>query len=232
MKSIKLSIIAAMLATGLAAEDVTMITGETGAEATSAVEFSGNMALTTNYIWRGMSQTLNSPAIQGGYDLGYKGFYAGIWASNVNFGDGADSSAEFDLYAGYAGEYKKVSYEVGYVQYAYPNASTALNFAEAYAGLGYDFDVLSVSAMYYLGVKTNDYDPDNDYEFSVSVPLPSEFTADATYGVYENMGNYYYVGVTRPAFGVDFTLAYTGMSYDDSESSNPNNLVFTIGSSF
>ncbi|MGA1561914.1 MAG: TorF family putative porin, partial [Gammaproteobacteria bacterium] len=47
-------------------------------------DLSGNMALTSNYIWRGVSQSDDDPAIQGGLDLAHEsGVYAGVWASNV-----------------------------------------------------------------------------------------------------------------------------------------------------
>lgn len=49
-------------------------------------ELSANVALTTDYIFRGFSQTEEGPAIQGGFDVTYKMFYAGVWASNLDFG--------------------------------------------------------------------------------------------------------------------------------------------------
>ena len=50
-------------------------------------EITANVALTTDYVWRGVSQnTDESPALQGGFDFADEsGFYAGVWASNVNF---------------------------------------------------------------------------------------------------------------------------------------------------
>ena len=66
--------------------------------AASAIEISGNVALTTDYIWRGMSQTDGSPAIQGGFDADFgNGIYAGAWGSNVDFGSDSDESMELDL---------------------------------------------------------------------------------------------------------------------------------------
>ena len=57
---------------------------------------SANVAFTSDYVWRGMTQS-DGPAIQGGFDYEADGgFYAGIWGSNVNFNDGAGS--ELDLY--------------------------------------------------------------------------------------------------------------------------------------
>ena len=60
---------------------------------------SANVTFTSDYVWRGMTQS-DGPAIQGGFDFeDESGFYAGIWGSNVNFNDGAGS--ELDYYAGY-----------------------------------------------------------------------------------------------------------------------------------
>ena len=50
--------------------------------------YSANVAFTTDYIWRGMTQS-DGPAIQGGFDFeSDSGFYAGIWGSNVNSNNG------------------------------------------------------------------------------------------------------------------------------------------------
>ena len=52
----------------------------------ASAEFSGNVALTTDYVWRGVSQTDEGPAVQGGFDYEHEsGFSAGVWGSNVDF---------------------------------------------------------------------------------------------------------------------------------------------------
>ena len=68
----------------------------------SAISVSGNMSLTSDYIWRGMTQNDGEVAIQGGFDLETdSGFYLGTWAGSANFGGG--ESLELDYYGGYAG---------------------------------------------------------------------------------------------------------------------------------
>jgi predicted porin len=59
--------------------------------ADSPHSFSANVALTTNYMFRGVSQTNNGPAIQGGFDYEYTPYnlYAGVWASNVDSSSGS-----------------------------------------------------------------------------------------------------------------------------------------------
>jgi len=215
MKSIKLSLAAVVLVSGLYAAD-----------STSEVGVSANMAITSNYVWRGMSQTKNSPAIQGGVDLDYKGFYLGVWGSNIEFGD-AKASLEADVYLGYAGELSSFSYDLSIVEYMYPNMSDEYNFAEVYVDLGYDFNVASISAKYALGIKTNDTDPDDNWEVGACVPLPMEFSVDLTYGDYDTLGAYYLVGVNKSLGKFDFTLAYTA-----NDATDEDNIVATVGTSF
>ena len=90
MKLIKLSLAAALIVTLAQAEEKLDL------------GISANMAMTSNYVWRGMTQSDDSPAIQCGFDVDYKGIYAGVWGSNVNFDTKA--SMEFDAYAGYTNE--------------------------------------------------------------------------------------------------------------------------------
>jgi len=218
MKLIKLSLAAAVLATGMLAAE------------TSEVGVSANMAITSNYVWRGMTQSHNSPAIQGGIDLDYEGLYAGAWGSNVNFGD--KSSLEADIYAGYSNEISDFSYDVGYVQYVYPNESDELNFGEAYVGLGYDFGVASVGAKYFFGISTNDLDATDYVEFTASAPLPMGFSVDAVYGDYDEMGANYLVGLNKSFGKFDFTIAYTAMDYDADGEDTEDNFVATVATSF
>ena len=238
MKSIKLSIVAALLAT-------TSVVSNVSAD---EIEVSANVALTSNYVWRGMTQTSSSPAVQGGVDLGYGGAYIGVWGSAVDFDDTANgtASSEFDIYAGYAGEVSNFSYDIGFIQYMYPNATEAYNFSEAYLSLGYDFGVLSVSAMYSLGVDAEVAGSDtfgDAMEVGISIPLPAEITLDGTYGTYDNenedtggnvnaYGDYYSVSISKSFGKFDVTLAQTGMDYEAAATKDVDYTVLTVGTSF
>ncbi|WP_246814525.1 TorF family putative porin [Ferrimonas balearica] len=108
----------------------------------SAVEFSGNVGATSDYLWRGLSQTDGKPAVSGGLDMYTDaGFYAGTWASNIDFGD--DATYEIDFYAGYYGEIGDFFYDVGYNYYAYPNGED-LDFGEVYGSVGWNWLGLNV----------------------------------------------------------------------------------------
>jgi hypothetical protein len=87
------------------------------------VAISGNVALTTDYAFRGITQSDGSPAVQGGFDaaFGTSGVYAGAWASNINFGTGG-SNLELDIYGGYKTPLGPVTLDVGALYYMYPGA--------------------------------------------------------------------------------------------------------------
>ena len=94
---------------------------------------SANVAFSSDYIWRGMTQS-DGPAMSGGFDYASDGgFYAGIWGSNVNFNDGAGS--ELDYYFGYSNEMGALGFDISYVAFDYPKNETGLDFEEIVLGL-------------------------------------------------------------------------------------------------
>lgn len=101
-----------------------------GVAGTASAEgsFTGNIALTSDYVFRGISQTQGDMAVQGGFDYTNGIFYAGTWASNVDFGtayqNGEDSSLETDLYFGITPTLGPVALNLGVVGYFYPGAET------------------------------------------------------------------------------------------------------------
>lgn len=81
-----------------------------------------NVGVVSDYRYRGISQTRLKPALQGGVDFTYGGFYVGAWASTIKWIKDWDvkGSVELDLYGGYKGEIQKdFGYDVGLLQYAY-----------------------------------------------------------------------------------------------------------------
>jgi len=141
MKTLKLALAAALTlpAMSVFAEE----------EAASDHSVSYNMALHSEYIFRGYTQTHNDPALSGGVDYEHSsGFYLGTWLSNVSWirDNGASDgghSLEIDVYGGYAGEIGDtgIGYDIGALQYFYPGdmASNwaAANTFELYAGLSF-----------------------------------------------------------------------------------------------
>ena len=88
------------------------------AQTASGPDISWNAAVTSDYVFRGVSQTMEDPAISAGVDLTHSGFYAGAWASNVDFGDG-ETDAEVDVYAGYRPEVGGYNLDFGVIGYLY-----------------------------------------------------------------------------------------------------------------
>ncbi|MDX1916086.1 MAG: TorF family putative porin [Methylophilus sp.] len=109
-----------------------------------------NVGLYSEYIFRGLTQTGEELALQGGMDFTHSsGFYLGAWASNISWlEDDAqyeNSSLELDIYGGYASTFGEtgIGYNVGLLQYIYPGDKlpTAViddaETTEIYASLSY-----------------------------------------------------------------------------------------------
>ncbi|RZJ01624.1 MAG: hypothetical protein EON90_02295 [Brevundimonas sp.] len=90
------------------------------------LEVSGNVGVFSDYVFRGFSQTDENVAVQGGVDATFGGFYAGAWASNVDFLDSTD--AEVDIYGGYRTEANGFALDFGVVNYLYVDAPDATDY--------------------------------------------------------------------------------------------------------
>lgn len=109
-------------------------------------ETTANIGASSNYLFRGVTQTNNATAVSGGIDYTDKsGIYAGTWISNVDFGDA--TSYEADFYFGFAGQSGVLNYDVGYIYYAYPDADSSINFGELYGELTWKWLSTKISYM-------------------------------------------------------------------------------------
>jgi uncharacterized protein (TIGR02001 family) len=115
------------------------------AQAQEAPTVTGNVTLTSKYKYRGQDQSDNqenlAPAIQGGFDVSYKGFYVGNWNSSVDFEDPAHNSSniEMDLYGGYKGDLGNgLGFDVGVLRYQYPRGAV-YNTTELYGAISWTF---------------------------------------------------------------------------------------------
>ena len=119
------------------------------ASGAASAEFSGNAAITSNYIWRGVTQTADQAAGQGGIDWGFgPGLYAGTWVSNVAFGaDNSGNGYEMDVYFGWGGETSGggFGWDLGVITYQYP-ITPEFNFTEVY-GSG-TFSIVTIGLAY------------------------------------------------------------------------------------
>jgi len=129
-----------------------------GFVASAQAQLTGNLGLTSDYRFRGVSQTQNAPAVQGGIDYAHKsGLYIGNWNSSVSSQVyTAGAGVENDLYAGYKKDiYKGITIDIGSYNYFYPRATaarTGSNFDtyEAFAGVGYK-DIIAAKYSQTLG---------------------------------------------------------------------------------
>ena len=202
-----------------------LATGPAFAQETDSFPVDGNIGVTSNYVFRGVTQTGDGAAVQGGLDYAHdSGLYVGTWTSNVNFAGGT----ELDVYGGYSGEAGEVGYDVGVIGYLYPEADGDANFAEAYLGLSYD--MLSAGVAYtFTSEVDNGYFSDGDVFFYVSggFDLAEDFSAGLTVGYYafdySGDGDYVYgqLDLTKSSDYGDFTFSVSLADKSDLASDDP-----------
>lgn len=181
----------------------------------------GNLTLTSDYRFRGVSQTFGDPALQGGVDFTMpSNFYIGTWASVVDKEIFADSRGfELDVYGGYKWKLRQgLVVDVGLLQYLYPTQSD-YSTLEGYVGLSYEWLSFkyshSLSNRFFgvTGARGSQY-----YDLTANYPLGNGLHAIAHYGVqriHDNGGDYtdWRLGVTK-----DWKGATWGASYFDTDS--------------
>lgn len=204
---------------------------------------SANVGLYTDYAFRGVSQSNEGPAVQGGFDVSHTtGLYAGIWGSNVNFNDGDEAKIELDYYAGYANEYNGFAYDLGFIYYSYPGADSRLNydFWEIAGAVGYDFDFASLSGSVNYSPEFFGDTGDAFYTAAaLDVPLPYDFTASAHVGyqTIDDAPDYmdWGLGLGYDLHGFGLSLNYTDTNLDEprdtADGSSPR-LIFGVSKSF
>jgi len=214
-----------------------------------ALTLSGNASLTSDYRFRGISQTEESVALQGGLDAGLAvsetvSLYAGTWGST---GDkDTIGASEIDVYGGVSGTAGLARWSLGAIGYLYADASD-LDFWEANAEVGMDIGPVSAAAgIYYAPEQANLGDEDGVYVYtSLSSAIPnSPVTLKASLG-YED--NAFWNSKWDWSLGAD--LAYKqftfGVAYVDSNKSaryfsdsgklkrgGDATVLFTVGASF
>lgn len=151
---------------------------------------SANIGAVSNYIWRGVSQTDDQAAIQGGLDVAHEsGFYAGTWASNVDFGPG-EANYELDVYAGYDFTLPNEDFSLGLntIYYAYPDGNSDIDFWEIGISGGYKWVSLGIQYTAWGDSDNEDslFDQgDLYYSIGVDVPLAEGFGIGVFGGYYD-----------------------------------------------
>lgn len=187
-----------------------------------------NAAVTSDYRYRGISQTRLKPALQGGADYTNNptGFYAGTWLSTIKWIDdaGGDSKVEWDVYGGKRGNFTEtLTYDVGVLGYIYPsnNLAVSANTTEVYAqlGVGPAYVKYSYSTTNLFGFA--DSKGSGYLDVGANISLPGEYVLNLHAGQQsiENNKDYEYndwkVGVTKDFGVVVVALAVIGTDADE-----------------
>ena len=141
-------------------------------------ELTGNIGVTNNYIWRGVTQSDDESAVSGGIDYSHKsGIYAGTWFSNMSNG-----SYEHDLYAGFAGKSGQIGYDAGLIMYMYP-VDNNVDFTEIYASL----DIKNFNFGLAFTIDSDAGGADSDFYMSASgkFEVKKDLTLDVLFGNYQ-----------------------------------------------
>ena len=188
--------------------------------AASAFTTSGNLAFTSDYVWRGITQNAGKFAIQGGFDASHSsGLSAGIWASNVTLDPSlGNASLEVDVYANYGFKLGAIDASVGYIAYSYEGSSSnnfeEVNVSATYAGL-----TLKASKGIAGDVNTSDYYYEANYSYDIAavkgLNLGLHFGSDRA-----SKNDDIAVALSYPVLGFTGTV-----SYSDKEGANGDSIT-------
>lgn len=127
----------------------------------TAVEVSGNITYGTDYLWRGVSQK-GDPALSAGVELSKDGWYTGLWASQVDYGDNSDY--EYDVYTGWSKDINdELAVDLGLIQYNFNN-EPGNKLEEWYAGVTFR----GFSGYYYEDISNSN---NHFAEYSYQLPI-------------------------------------------------------------
>jgi uncharacterized protein (TIGR02001 family) len=183
-----------------------------GLAAPAAAEVSGNVAVVSQYYFRGLQFTDNA-AVQGGIDYTNSGFYIGGWASTLS---GGNPSYELDAYAGYGQEYEHFTWDVGALAYLYPDyeppaGGDDLNYAELYfnGGIPFGSNSFNFGLAYTFWSETDKDSGDPFVSGDLWSYLGVDFAVSENWGLGATLGYYDFKNDDDPA---PLSYAYLGLS--------------------
>ncbi|MDX2266236.1 MAG: TorF family putative porin [Hyphomicrobiales bacterium] len=199
-------------------------------------------AATTDYVFRGLSQTAEEGTVQAAVDLTYGIAYFGIWGSGIDFEDPAAADVELDIYAGIKPTWKNITFDFGAIYYYYPGANDGgaeTDYVEFKAGAsGTVWDGLTAGVTVY-------YSPDFSFETgeawtvegTVAKTLPKlwkfDLVASGTLGYtdVDDLGDYVYwnLGLTKTwsKFSLDVRYWDTDLDVGNNNFGCSNNDAFS-----
>ena len=213
-------------------------------------EVAGGVALTSDYLFRGISQTDHEPAIQGTLEYAIEtgiaetSAYAGFWGSNVDFNDGDEAHVEIDVLFGLRGNVGDtgLSWDLGGIYYWYPGASSSLDYDywEIVPQVEYAVnDLVSVGALYayspqffadtgnahYVqgGVSVTPPLPFAGFDLSIDGAVGYQWIESNSAAGVEDYLNWN-IGATVSVKSLDFTIAYSDTNLSRSDCFGNTNL--------
>lgn len=221
----------------------------------SGITLSANVALTTDYRFRGVSLSNGDLAIQGGFDVSHSsGLYVGTWASSIE-GGAAYGEAELDIYAGWSGDVAEgVSFDIGLIYYLYPTDGDDLvndynvNYWETYTSLGFSIGPASATVgAAYSWDQSSLGDEDNLYVYTdleAGLPgTPLTLTAHLGYtdgvlappllaGALDDTGLDWSIGASAEVGSFSIGVAYMGVEGPSIDGFTDDTIVATLSASF
>jgi uncharacterized protein (TIGR02001 family) len=242
------SIVAAALAASLSCAGIARAGEESNA-------FSANLAIVSDYDCRGVSQTDEKPALQGGFDFNHRsGLYAGVWGSSISWTRDVESDAhahnraELDLYIGYRHAFGDFGVDAGVLRYVYPGSfdgawrsETGLKHpdtTEGYLGVSWKFLSFKYSHAFTRLLGAPGSRGSHYYDLSASHEVSDKLTVTAHYGIQRVTGpgeSYadWKVGAVYQLGGFDLGLHYVGTDLGHAKELNAEGrVILSIGKVF
>ena len=205
------------------------------AQAPAASPIAGNFSLVSDYRFRGLTQTFEEPAIQGGFDYAHSsGFYVGNWNSSIADTFYGGSPLEMDFYAGYKPTFGDITLDLGVLYYYYPGSDAPgigrIDNTELYAGAVWKW----LSLKYFHAV--SDFFGVPDTKDSSYIDLTASYTFAGGWGVSGHIGHQkvenisaadytdYKIGITKDVSGWLLGLAFVDTDAEEAA------YTFTSGS--
>jgi uncharacterized protein (TIGR02001 family) len=183
------SAVAAALAGAAAAQDTSGVGQDQGQgpspAAAGAPAVSFNFGASSDYVFRGISQTDEEPQVFAGADVTAGQLYAGVWGTNVKFAGDDDTNVEVDLYGGWKPQAGGYTFELGGIYYAYLNqpAGASYDYFEAKAGVSRTIGSATIGGLAYWSPEFFGETDESLYlEANGAVPLRPGFTLSGAVG--------------------------------------------------
>lgn len=224
-----------------------LATAATAGVASAEGTVTANVAITSDYVFRGISLSDNGPALQGGLDWESEAFYVGAWGSNVSEG------LELDLYAGFTPSTGPIDWDFGVIGYFYPGADddgAEFDYYEGKIAASHDFteQFNAGAAVYYAPENFGETGSATYWEVNAAYQVSDAFAINGAYGnqtIEEPNGpnteddyNTWNVGAEWAMHGFQIDLRYHDTdidagsdieAYTYGESSYDSAFVITIG---